>query len=1123
MACSCLSTRIEMVLWPHYSTASIEFRTSLLDPWTTVYLSELVTGPVPLLDALDAYATKINTIIAPEVCEWIWNSEFYPDRLLLVESSGDLLIRMNATMAALLGFAPLVPGDDVTIGADDASTRPPLGIANMPVGRTAPKQTERRELQAFRGGRAVSYGYGRVLTTTLTLVHVPSYAWTNNLGQPFSSFSIFESSPMWQAHAAFKVVCGSENPYGEDDLDGWFIAYPQRETRYENKGPYHAKTKEIEATILDPGTTISEGQGTAWSNFWGSLKYGYKPRYWLKREGVPLLFGEVLADAIAPDDYAIEAGEIDDELSRNRGLVIDPNAKVGCELDLDTGLAKAFDVSFGLLPSEVVDALFDRPVRSVELAADVAIDDTSWPVTTSTDGWESSGDLYIGTSLVTYASKTATTFEGIEQGVYGQASSFKKGSLITSDPYIWDGARVDLYAVLMDPVGRYVQGDDILSDALPLGGYYIEKQPYRDGPVWTLECRDQVRRLTQPLGVSASGTAKWDLQDDSSLVVDASVALSVRITIVEDDDTSTVEEFTIRPLAGSPASLRRTEIMARIAAAIDAARTTQGARWEATYRDDFGMHLEWALMVPVEDAVAAIVEVNLVAGSMQWGRIADPGIISSSTDFTGGSALAWTRTNLKVTTDITNAALSVILEDGSAADLPTSGFVLIEGDGNAQHLRYIDLQVDTIDSGVVNLTLDTNETFTGVDVQRIARDIAAQTAADVTVKFYWLDSGRLKDILRRAIVSTGEGINGTYDTLPKGQGLGLPYIEAGSFDEVFDEYFIDLAFTLASEAGTKIEELVSGILRLSRRGLVARRFNDSSLIGIAAINTGSADSYPAATITDQQVVSGEQRPVRVVSIYDVPQSIQAKCRTIAIGDVPEAEATLNSRDPWLKALSKVGWKLDIYGIRRRDILQAFADWSLGWYRSGRNRQVVQVDVGPEHDLQAGSSALLDLVDPATWSYAEGHAGITSPARVLGWQMSLASYVQTFLVVVDGIYSPGPMSPSLVIDAVNGTATNPTSIDVSGDVYALLEYAQSGETTWRLLAYLPGEDAPNAEYVVSDVADMGSGIARITVATVPSSPTVTLTTSYRMTWPVSARATEAQNTYLHSDQQVQWGG
>jgi hypothetical protein len=1100
-----MTARIEMILWPHYTTGSIEFRVGPGDPWTEVSF----TTPLPVIEALDELATQINAARSDvgEVMAFVWNAVGYENKIRIDDSSGALELRLNACMAYLLGFSSLTPI------ADDASDLVPAGIASLAiVSRSIPREKEERELEAISAGRALTYGYGRAtrinLAMTIDAARWETLRWSQLCG-----------------YSAIKVTWDNEDPYGEDDLDGYIIAYPTGRSVTDRGNGYTKTVRLDDAVMCDIGEQPFAGQGTAWSNFWGATRYGYHVQQWIQIEGVPLMLGEWQGDAIAPSGYSLEAGNTDDETERNRGLILDATSRIGCALDEKTHFAKAFDQEYRLFASPITDALFRRPTRMAELAADVDADDTTFPVKATT-GWGTSGDLYIGPSLETYNGRTSDAFTSVSRGDYGRARSFKKGTLIWDGPKDWRGRRVERFAVLVDPSGRYVQGADVLSDAIMLGAGYIDKRPYRDGPTWRLDVRDQVRRLSQPLGVAASGSAKWSLHDDSLRGFDPEAVLGFRLT---GPGALLVEEFQLRPLQGLTSPATRSQIMAAIVEAVDAERGIAGSQWLPRYADGTNLRLRWQFIMPVDvtdaDIAYVLTDVTAISGSVSnWAKIDS----ASATTWAGEVGVFPCNTNLFVSEEIERAGLAVVLDTGAASDLPTNGFILLEGDGNAQHLHYVDLTVDPVDASVVNVVLDTNSEFTGENVQRVADSIASGNNPDVSVKFYWRDQGSVQNTLRRAIVSTGDGIHGFWDQLARGQGLALPYLDAGSFDRVFDEHFVDLRGFIASESGTTLEELFSGILRLSQRGVAAARSDDGTQVQIRAINTGSTEGYPKVTITDQMLVAGGgKRPIREVSVYDAPQRIEVKCRTVAIADKPEGDAVINCIQQNLVDFTNTAWKLDVYGFARRDLIAPAKSWGNAWARSGENRQVLEVDIPPWYDIQCGDTIHLNVRDVQAFDYAVGEDGVDSLARVIGSQLSRTS-VQTITVVLDGVLSPGPMSPSLPISAINGTATSPTSIDlpefdaVTGEsIYGLLTYARGGNTSWKVIAYLPVQDTGHAEYTISTVTLPGGSVARLTVTASPSSPTITLTTAHRITWPVSAESTNEQRQYLHADQMVQW--
>lgn len=194
-------------------------------------------------------------------------------------------------------------------------------------------------------------------------------------------------------------------------------------------------------------------------------------------------------------------------------------------------------------------------------------------------------------------------------------------------------------------------------------------------------------------------------------------------------------------------------------------------------------------------------------------------------------------------------------------------------------------------------------------------------------------------------------------------------------------------------------------------------------------------------------------------------------------------------------------------------------WAAGWFRVGRTRQSFEVDVDPTVECQMGDVVWCDLSDPQVWEYADDEPGYVGFARVLGQTFNLQTGVQTVQLEGDGQTAAGPMSPSIPILAVNGTATAPTSIDVPLEWKPLLERARNGGF-WFMLAYLPGQDSGRAGYVLGAVTEVG-GVCRLAVFAAASSPTVTLTTAYRLTYPDEPSCTPTQAVHLHGRDGTQW--
>lgn len=866
----------------------------------------------------------------------------------------------------------------------------------------------------------------------------------------------------------------------------------------------------------------------SWATLMNAVRYGYSPYYFLRIEGNPTIHCETIRDAIAPAGYSFDAS-----------LVIDKSAKIGSVLDEKTHISKGFDLEARFLDTPTVRAQFRRPTLYTTLSADLTATTTTIPVT-DTIGWAAATKLYFGTSCASVSAVGYQSFTSGARNAFGRQRSYKSGTVVTNAPYVWLGRKVDLFLVLLDPRGYFVQGADILANACCVWSGYVTKRPRKDGTEWVVSCRDQVRRLADPLGVAASGQATWELDDDAAVPIDPEGTV---INCQIDMDSlgnltggSGQTAVQVRPLSGQTSPLRRSRIRELVASSLATAfAAASGAArlgtpvWtlaQMPANASFAINRYWRMMVPVSTTATTQTWVDVrmtVTGAQGAGALLFAEFGPKRTGFNGAIASKNVDTPLVMFGAVSGASLSVTLDGRIAfADLPTSGWVGLEGSGGTQYKKYTSITQDAANSQKAILGLDWTTATTGTDLQGLARDSMAGQLASVGVKFYWRDSGSWPDVLRRAIVSTGDAQNGSYDSLPKGQGLGLDNIDSASFDTQFDGAFIDMTTQIAVEAGQTLESLTSGILRLSQRALCTRRAADGSAVNIAACAVGSADGPPVTTITDDMLVSAQgRRPVRVIAIYTAPQAIDITCRVIPAADQAAGESALNLRDKHLTDWTNERWALDIYGVSRAGLLDAAIGWGESWFRSGENRQTIEIDVPPWVDVQVGDVIKLSLTDPNLWDYAAGSPGLTTLARVIGAQISLVTGVQTLTISTDGVMSSGPMSPSLPIVAVNGAGATPTSIDISSGYLNLVTYAANGLASWKVLAYLPGQDKGRAEYVLGAITSPGGGITRLAVTTYPSSPAVTLTTNHRLTWPILANCTATQTPFLHNTQRVQW--
>lgn len=1071
---------VELILCHRYATGSIEVWLQSAPGWVTLTLP----SPMRVQAALEWWADAIADL-SGYPCTWTWTAGV----TLLVSSDDPVRVRMHASLAELLGWAS---ADNGAFYEEWPSTAPCLGLVELPVGFTVPLDRESAELDELRGGRAVALTYGRALECEIETFWTPAQ-WATYSGHTLAS-----------GHGA-RFISGLPEMVTEDSLDG--IVYPLQTLEVLEEGVDSVVRVTTRCSVRDPGDLTSVSARTTWGEMLEAVRYGYAPFYELRVDGLPVRPVELVRDLEAPEGLELDAS-----------LVVDRTARLGPSIEESTHLAKAFDLSAQLLDTPAIRALARAPSAVTTLTADVGVADTAWSVARP-DLFEVGQIIYLGVECAEVTAVGATSVT-VTRGLWGRARSHVAGVEVTDAPLVWEGRGVQLVLRLLDPCGRYVSATCVIwqGDVLsPLD---------RDGAFWVLPCRDQVRRLHDPLGVAAAGTATWTLDDDSLQSVDVNLVLTLDIEV----EDGPVVAMVVRPFVGQPYRLRPSKIRELIATAIEAAYapylpwvsgSLSRPRWRLG-RGPFG-NRRYELMVDATSISADAWDVRVRHGLEGVGNSLslfssnlhnDAGLFISAIGVSGGTAEAMLGLALSVPT-ISGISLRVELDDVAGSDLPAAGWVRLEGDGVDVRKRYRALEVDPLDPQAVTLELEPESTPSGEELRLILEsETAAGRALSLTASFFWADQGPIEDVLRRALQSSGDEVNGTYDVLARGQGLDLATVDEGSFT-VFDGAFRGMSFDVTTDGGTKFAELFGGLLRLSRRALTTRRATDGGACEIAAVRVGPIEGgVPVASLTASHLVSAQTRPCRPLKTLMAPHTIK-----VALLTLDEAAAgSMVFKGRLARYRTKAIWDLEVYGIDRATLYPAAAAWAEGWTRAPQ-RQGFELDVDPTCEAQVGDLVWVDIHDPQLWQWTLGVPGYTGWARVLGCLFNLQLGILTLQLEGGGALPSAPLCPSVPIVAVQGTDTSPTAIDVPLEYLPLLERARNGGA-WRMLAYRPGQDSGRGEYLLGALTETG-GVCRLTVTSAPSSPTISLSTAYRLTYPVEADCTATQAVHVHGLDGLPW--
>jgi hypothetical protein len=183
-------------------------------------------------------------------------------------------------------------------------------------------------------------------------------------------------------------------------------------------------------------------------------------------------------------------------------------------------------------------------------------------------------------------------------------------------------------------------------------------------------------------------------------------------------------------------------------------------------------------------------------------------------------------------------------------------------------------------------------------------------------------------------------------------------------------------------------------------------------------------------------------------------------------------------------------------------------------RRGDGESILSLTLAPWVEIQPGDLVNLTIAHPVTYDFASGQRSPASiGARCLGWSADLFTGKQRVTLLLAGLDNAvGPLCPSPVVLSVDSA----TQIQVSS-------YYVHGPQPWFaeddvVLLYLPGDEQgstpKSVQMTISDVeVDSIGGTREITFST---SLPAWVNTSTRMTYPLTADCTDAQEAFTHNE-------
>ena len=886
---------------------------------------------------------------------------------------------------------------------------------------------------------------------------------------------------------------------------------------------------------------------------WSPSKYGWNVCFWLRVEGVPVVWIERETTQTLPAGYTQDAS-----------LVIDRSSEVGQLVDRDTGLGSGFPLTFHLLDTATVRAWLKRWAYSADLSANATPAATTINVT-SAQAWPTSGAFWLGIERITYTGVTApsgttTSFTGCTRGTGGSLlTAHYAGTLggqATDLPRWWRGRQVRLFASPVDPSG-YMTGAALEDECEEVWRGHINDGPHREGNLWEFGAvsldRILARPMVAPVAGKIVGTGKYPIKAADSLQVylagydglTAAAAMTFGFNITIYPYAALADNTVLTP------DEQAKYILDAWTAAVALAPNMVGGLFNgATYLGNLVVYSQpadvkkganfssveyykgsWTFTVRLLSAVGtlAVVWARAVNGK-PVGSVGQ--VWTSPYSNTGVQSLqlhsaGHLLTDCKTTSapPATLAGITVQLDAGADA-VPSSGKLRVEG---VPDISYSASDVTT--PGVAH--------FTGIT--GYSADPAKLMGKTVEVGFS--ATGSFADVMRRLLVASGTAAlrHATFDTLGYGQGYSLDAnttaadnraaVDPDSFAQFATGALVDLHADVRG-AGESFGDIFGGVCALANRAVVARV--DSGTTGggavglrrvrLGMVSTEAGGSHYLVKITDNDLLTGGGEAVKAVRRKDVPNTLTVQL----VQGADEGDKYIARDGPAVAEQGAVEatFSLPVSAVSGKTVTDKIEQWTSSRFASSQTAQAIEILCVPwVDDVEVGDVVRLELTHYAIWQWTTGTPGYTGQGRVLGVRRRLTDGAVTLTILIDGATAMRSLSPAAQVSAFAGSAAAPTSIDVPQQYFAHMAQAlKDAGSSIRLTHYTPGggAEAGGGAYTISAAA-ITAGVCRLTVATVIGGAVLSTATASpsTLTLPATATATVYQGLFAHTLDGSSW--
>ena len=850
------------------------------------------------------------------------------------------------------------------------------------------------------------------------------------------------------------------------------------------------------------------------AGFWAPISYGNAVTYVMRIAGIPVLFAErTFPDMLLPDGFPVV----------DMSLVVDDSAEIGCaSIDREKGLGTGMDLSFKLLDTEIVRQWMRAPSYWATLTADLSATATTFDVDDGS-AWPSGGTLYIGQEAMGFE-RSGNTF-GVSRAIlHTLPNSYRTGftaQLVTDMPRSWRGRDVELWAVMVDPSGRagcdYMDGDTWTQETLLFGP--SSKMLWR-GRIASTAARDldgfkfSAQSLDRYLDTAVAGKLSGSITStNANIIVDPLLVLHYQITAWDAAFTNVLFEYQldVEPFAALSAGTFLTvqEALEYLKEAWSAEVIDKGADADIgdlqLYIQDDG---QWTGMANIVSALTVYSIRTTLQSSI--GTYMTPGggqylLFTNGQPFLTqiGSASFWQPSS----SSNTLTQVTVKLSEGSPDDVPPEGVVMVKGGDVTSFYRYYSVAQSGQSLWLYDLQLMPGQ--------------KAMTAAQVSGGSFEISSivsGKWSDVLLQMLESSGTGLRGSYDLLPKGQGYALPssWIDEDGIKSALDGTALSSVQAFCAVGGKSLTEAIGGILGLFRLALVLRAV-DNNTIKLTVVHTDVASDV-VAVLTDDDLLTHAGDPVTSVQRADSPNVV-----TVVLQPPNESQepTTLIFTDRC--SVDAEGKRETTYTVPTTDIaqMQTLATSTVAsHFAADQTGQAAELTIHPSVDTDVGDAISFTSSHPTlwTWSTNPGQPGYDGVGRVTGRTVNPKTGVAKLTVLFDGAIQMHAIAPAMRIIAAD-TLTHPNWVDVDGKYLKHLQLAMA-ETAHQLQHYQPGLDEAGTEVTMYSVT-LVSGYARIALAANTIVISVSDSVQSTLTLPTRANASTYQQRFAYTSDGSYW--